>query len=224
MSELNTFGWASSDANALVAPNLEYMRKNRWILDFAGLPARLTNVFGTAGATLRLNCKTANRPKISFEDTKVERINGSVYMAGKPEYEPLNVVMYDALRLRTIDPAGGDDTTFAVSDIMEAWRELIYQPNRGDAFGSAANYKGFAYLHMLEPVALDPTADDQDPDFSGGDDAGASITQTWLYTGLWPKEIDPGELSYSDSEVAEVSVSFRYDRAFRVKRSQAIIA
>lgn len=224
MSELNTFGWASSDANALVAPHLEYMRKNRWIMDFAGIPARLSSVFNTAGATLRLNCSTAARPKIKFDDTKVNRINGVVNLAGKPSYQDLTIKFYDAMKLRTVAVQGGDESLFSVSDIMEGWRELIYQPNKGDAFGSAANYKGFAYLHMLEPVELDPAADDSDPDFSGGDDAGGSITQSWIYQGLYPTDIDFGELDYAASDVAEVSVVFRYDRAYRIGRKDAIIA
>ena len=203
MAENDTFGWASADAQALVTPSYEYYRKNRWIMDFAGLPAALNSQ--SEGQVLRLNCKTAQRPKLSFEETEVHRINGSIFLAGKPKFESLQVVFYDNLR----------GQGYSASDIVERWRELIYQPNQGDAFGAASNYKGFGYLHMLAPVQLDPTADAGTPN-ADPISAGGSIEQTWLYQGLFPQNIDYSDVDYSSSEVQEVTVTFRYDRAYRI--------
>ena len=227
MAANDTFGWASSE-QSLVAPHMEYMRKNRWILDFAGLPVGLSNAYaGNAAMSLRVNCSKAARPKITFEDTEVKRLNGSIYLAGKPKFETMTVSFYDALKMRSANGAqaaeGLDTSAPSTSDILEGWRELIYQPNRGDAFGSAANYKGFAYLHMLEPMLLESVADDTDPDFTVAD-PGASITQSWLIQGVFPQAIDYGELDYGSSDVQEVSVTLRYDRAYRVKRREAISA
>lgn len=222
--DTKTFGWAAADQN-LVTPHMEYMRKNRWILEFSGLPAGLAAAMNNPGASLRLNCSKAARPKISFEETEVKRLNGSIFLAGKPKYETLNVSFYDSIQMRSnagADASQGLDTSMpSTSDVMEGWRELIYQPNRGDAFGSAANYKGLAYLHMLEPMLLESYNEDGDVDFAA-ENAGVAITQSWLIQGIFPQAIEYGDLDYGSSEVQEVGVTFRYDRAFRIRRKEAI--
>lgn len=218
MADNNTFGWMAGDATQLVAPHMEYMRKNRWVMDFAGLPVGLS---ANAAMSLRLNCSKASRPKISFEETEVKRLNGSIYLAGKPKFETLEITFYDSLRF----PADGklDNSVPTASDVMEQWRELIYQPNKGDAFGSVGNYKGFAYLHMLAPVLMQPTAEDTDVDFTAvaADDA---IAQSWLYQGLFPQNIQYGDVDYGASDVQEITVTFRYDRALRVGKKSNISA
>jgi hypothetical protein len=213
----NTFGWASGGEQSLVAPHLEYQRKNRWMIEFAGLPVGLVSAYPSAPVVLRINCSTASRPEREFEDTVVHRINGQVNLAGKPKVSPVEISFYDSLRLRHIDPdTPGAANISSPSDVIEAWSELIWQPNRGDAFGAAANYKGVAFLHMLEPIDLTPTPDDQNPVF---DEPAATdaITQSWMMQGIYPKSIKYGEVAYESSDVAMVNVTFSVDRYFRVK-------
>lgn len=216
MAENNSFGWMAGKTN-LVTPHMEYLRKNRWVMDFAGLPQGLINASVNAALSLRLNCFKAGRPKISFEETVVNRINGSIYLAGKPKYETLSISFYDSVR----QPGSVELASVpTASDVMEQWRELIYQPNKGDAMGSVVNYKGFAYLHMLAPSTIIATPEGEDPDFSNDDTEisaeNGSIAQSWLYQGLFPQNIEFGEGDYGSSEVAEITVTFRYDRAMRV--------
>lgn len=220
MVDNNTFGWMAGE-QSLVAPHMEYLRKNRWVMDFAGLPAGLVGASANAAMSLRLNCSKAERPKIQFEEAEVKRLNGSIYLAGKPKYEPLSITFYDSLKF----PTDGllDSSVPTASDVMEQWRELIYQPNAGDAFGSVGNYKGFAYLHMLSPVVLTPTGEDAEVDFTAAS-ADEAIAQSWLFQGLFPQNIQYGEVDYGSNDVQEITVTFRYDRALRVKAKTAIIA
>jgi len=215
-----SFGWASTDPSNLVNPQLEYFRKNRWILDFAGLPAPLTP---GEKAILRINAKTAGRPKKGFEETKVDRLNGTIKLAGKPTYEDLQVVFYDAVKMKNIDAR--DIPDFSTSDIIERWIELIHQPAAGDAFGAVSNYKGYAYLHYLEPTLLVPGDESSGP---GGNfepiDPSTAISQTWLYQGLYPKSVDYGDGDYGSSDVQEVTVTFAYDRGYRIATKSALSA
>lgn len=215
-----TFGWASGTGDALVQPHLEYMRKNRWVLEFAGLPRKIAgNEFGKV---LRINCSKAARPKVNFEETKVERINGTVFLAGKPSFDAMAVTFYDSLTPSAAIEEAGLVGYPTVSGILESWRELIYQPNMGDAFGSVANYKALAYLHMLEPVALDPSGADAENMNLDPADLSASIAQSWVIQGMFPQAIDYGDLDYASSDVQEVNVTFRYDRAYRIAKQSAI--
>jgi hypothetical protein len=229
MADNNTFGWMAGDANALVAPHMEYLRKNRWIMDFAGMPQGLVSAAANAAMSLRLNCSKAERPKIQFEEAEVKRLNGSIYLAGKPKYEPLNITFYDSIKTADNSLAAPGSVMAegipTVSDVMEQWRELIYQPNRGDAFGSVGNYKGFAYLHMLGPVVIAPTASDEDPTFDMSDPSpDSAIIQSWLFQGLFPQNIQYGEVDYGSNDVQEITVTFRYDRALRVKAKPSVSA
>lgn len=215
-----TFGWASDGNSALVTPHLEYYRKNRWILEFAALPTGLTPVEGTI---LRINAKTAARPDISFEETKVERLNGTVKLAGKATYADLQVVFYDAIKMKgEVTPKDKDIPDFSTSDVLQRWIELIYQPSRGDAFGSATNYKGVAYLHMLEPIVLEPGDEESGPTFETAPPLAQSISQSWIFQGLFPKQVAFGELDYGSSEAQEVTATFAYDRAYRVATASGL--
>ncbi len=210
----NTFGWASMGEQSLVAPHLEYMRKNRWMVEFAGLPAGLTAVYPDAAVVLRSTCYQASRPDLEFEDTVVHRINGQVNLPGKPKYQPVSMTFYDSLKMapQVVGAAGLSSS----SEILEGWRELMYQPNRGDAFGAVANLKGVAFLHMLQPIDLAPTGSDTEPLF---DEPAATdaIAQTWMLQGMFPGSFKFGEVNWGESDVATVEVSFKVDRYFRVK-------
>lgn len=207
-TDIDTFGWVADANNALNAPHAEYFRKNRWVIEF-NLPAQLAAVTGAADS-LRLNLMTAARPKISFEETEIHRINGKNYLAGKPEFEAMTVGFYDNL------PIGiPGEPNLSVSAIMEAWRQLIYQPTQGDAFGSVANYKGSASLNMLGPQGLTPDILGEgvnNPPIPSTD----FVIQQWAVIGMFPQAIDYSELDYSSSEAQMVEVTFRFDRAWMV--------
>lgn len=206
----NTFGWAAQADNGLNSPHAEYMRKNRWVIEF-NLPAAL-QADPRVRTALRLNLSTAARPNISFEETEVHRINGKNYLAGKPEFEAMTVSFYDNL------PIGiGDEPGFSSSAIMEAWRQLIYQPTKGDAFGSVANYKASARLAMLGPVDLAMNLAGEQGQGSDPIETDAAKLQEWAIVGMFPQAINYGELDYSSSEVQMVEVTFRYDRAWMVQ-------
>lgn len=208
-----TFGWAQN-GGAILDPKLEYLRKNRWVLEI--VPPLIVEPGGVAGSLakgLRINCATAARPSISFEETEVHRINGRIYLAGKPVYEPMTVTFYDSLPI-------GDVGIETPSVILEAWRRQIYAPEKGDAFGSVVNYKGIARLHLLQPhpvgADLAGAADAQGGGLDPIDFDEQSIAQTWAIDGLFPQNINYMDLDYANSEVQQVETTFRYDRAIEL--------
>lgn len=221
MAADDTFGWVASANQGLVAPHAEYFRKNRWVLEI-GLPEQIADAVGGGdGPTvLRLHCSTASRPQIEFEESEVHRINGRVYLAGKPSFQPLSVNFYDNLPFNQLeeDPgaAGQDTLQHSVSQVMEAWRQAIYQPTAGDAFGSVPRYKSAALLRLLAPQPIEPQTDGYEPENGDGRAYSASVAQSWAYVGLYPTNINYGDLDYSSSDVQSVEVSFRYDRAYMV--------
>lgn len=210
------FGWAATKQQALVAPHAEYYRKNRWLMEFA-LPPAIGDAAEYANV-LRVHLSTAARPNISFEETEVHRVNGRIYLAGKPTYEPLTVTFYDNLPFEG-GPTGIDGTAApnSVSNVLEAWRQTIYQPSAADAYGAAPNYKAAALLHMLTPSTLTGNAAGEPaaPTLSNATDGNSG--QQWAFVGLFPQAINYGDLDYAASDVQMVEVTFRYDRAYLVQ-------
>lgn len=45
-------------------------------------------------------------------------------------------------------------------------------------------------------------------------DAKGSATSSWTIEGAWPTSINPGDWDYSSSEVQEISLTLKYDRAY----------
>lgn len=206
------FGWADTNG-PLVAPHFEYHRKNRWVMEFL-LPAPIQAA--VSADSLRLNLYSAARPSKNYDETTVHRMNGEVFLPGKPHFEPLTVSFYDNVVIDVaVEGFGGVAST---SGIMEAWNEMIYQPKRGDAFGAVPNLKGKARLHMLRPTLdMESGVTDSGIEPGGEFDWSQNIAQSWDYVGIFPQNTNYGDLSYDNSEAQMVEVTFRYDRSFLVE-------
>ena len=82
--------------------------------------------------------RTASRPTATVEPITIDYLNGKRYVAGKLEWSPITVALYDP-----IAPS-------ASQKIME-WVRLCYETLSGRA-GYAAFYKKNVQLEMLDPV------------------------------------------------------------------------
>jgi hypothetical protein len=106
-------------------PNrFEPKRQFRWVLAIEGIDAYLL--------------KTAARPSVSTEEVKVPFINATRYLAGRSEFETMDITMYDP-----IAPSGAQQ-------VME-WMRTVYESVSGRS-GYADFYKRDIQLKMLDPV------------------------------------------------------------------------
>lgn len=99
-------------------------QKFRWILQIEGIDAFLA--------------KSAARPSISTEPITIDWINAKRYIAGKLEFQPINITLYDP-----IAPSGAQQ-------VME-WIRLNYESVSGRS-GYADFYKRDIQLKLLDPV------------------------------------------------------------------------
>jgi hypothetical protein len=110
---------------AQMLPNLfEPKRKFRWILNIDGIDA--------------FTLKTAIRPQVTLDETVLDYINLKRYVAGKPTWAPMTMVLYDP-----ISPS-------AAQKVME-WIRLSFDPTTG-RMGYAVNYQKEFNLKMLDPA------------------------------------------------------------------------
>lgn len=102
----------------------EPKRTFRWILQIEGIDAFLM--------------KSAQRPQRVFEPITIDWINHKRYLAGKHEFQPLTIELYDA-----IAPSGAQQ--------VEEWLRLNFESVSGRA-GYADFYKRDIQLKMLDPI------------------------------------------------------------------------
>lgn len=112
------------DVTTMIPNKFEPLRKHRWLFAIEGIDAFLM--------------KTAARPQFANGEIVMEWINAKRYLAGKTEFQPINVVLYDA-----IAPS-------AAQQVME-WTRLCYESVSARA-GYADFYKRECEIKMLDPV------------------------------------------------------------------------
>ena len=114
----------TGDASSMLANKFEPKRKFRWVLEIDGIDAFL--------------CKTASRPQLTFEETKIQWINVERKLAGRATWGDMSVTLYDP-----IAPSGAQQ-------VME-WIRLNFESITGRS-GYSDFYKRDIVLKMLDPV------------------------------------------------------------------------
>jgi hypothetical protein len=112
------------DVADMIPNGYEPKRRFRFLLAIEGVDAFLV--------------KTAARPQRTFEEVVIDWINSKRYLAGKHEWQPLQVELYDA-----IAPSAAQQ--------VEEWVRLNYESVSGRS-GYADFYKRDIQLKLLDPL------------------------------------------------------------------------
>lgn len=134
--------------------------------------------------------RVASRPNLQFEEVELNYQNERAYISGKPTWETINVTFLDA----------ADSSNDSGKKLAE-WAKKVYvygDPNQSGCMGDpGSSYKSDgAYLEML-----------------GGCN---ELLEKWHFFGMWPSNINWGEVDYTNSDPAEIEVTFRFDNADQV--------
>lgn len=105
-----------------------FMRKFRWLFKIPDISASGTN---------SLPPDKGARPSLSFKEIEVQHLNETVYFAGKPEWKPVNLTLYDLKR--NMNP-------------IFTWLKEQYNPCEGQWKAPASNTwkKAFARLELYD--------------------------------------------------------------------------
>ena len=151
-------------------------RKFRWLLKIPGISGDVANV---------LPPEKSARPSISFKEIEVQHLNETIYFAGKPEWKPISLTLYD-LKLNS-------------NPIFE-WLKEQYDPgtckDEGTWKAPSPNQWKKSTVH-LEIY-----------------DGCGNIIEIWVYENVWPNAIEWGELDMANSEYVTIDLTLRYDRAY----------
>ena len=153
--------------NAPLTPSVyEPKKQYLWVVEFDGLDAFVA--------------RTTKRPTIGFEEIEIPYLNTKRYLAGKFEFETIEVTFHD--------PLDGSE-----ADKVMDWIKLIGNPENVNK-NFAATYKKDFKIKLL--------------------DGNGVVVEQWQIVGAWPQSSNFGDLDYSSNDPVEITVTFRYDRAF----------
>lgn len=159
-------------------------QKHRWQVTFVGL-ARL--VPGANAREITRQATTITRPNLSFEEVPIHRYNSVAYVAGKHTWEPISLTIED-------DITGL--ASLAVQGQLETQQRLIGADLPGEWLNAAATGSDYKFGTILEAL-----------------DGNEGVVERWKIEGCFIQSADYGDLDYSASDAATITMQIRYDHA-----------
>jgi len=165
----------TGDAQGLLMPKLSYRFRV------------LFNNFGVSKPTTELTKQvvSAARPQVQFPEITVPIYNSTVYLAGKPTWQALNVVVRD--------DASGEIQRLVGEQIQ---KQFDFQEQASAAAGN--DYKFGLTIQMLDGARGVSTP---------------NILEAWEMYGCYLADINYGELNYGENNAMQITMSIRYDNA-----------
>jgi hypothetical protein len=128
-------------------------------------------------------CKTASRPQIAIDETEINYLNGKMFLPGKATIETITVSFYDIS-----GPTGEVNNTSILGWVASVYN--IFDPVNLEMGQSPEQYEGAGRLTMY-------------------DGCGKAL-EGWIMSGMWPNNVNFGELDMSDSGECTVDLTIRY--------------
>lgn len=159
-------------------------QKHRWQVTFVGL-ARL--VPGASSRELTRQAINVTRPNLVFDEVPMHRYNSVSYVAGKHTFDPISLTLED-------DITGL--AAYAVQGQLETQQRLIGADLPGEWLNAAATGSDYKFGTILEAL-----------------DGNEGVVERWKLEGCFILSADYGDLDYSVSDAATISLQIRYDHA-----------
>ena len=128
------------------------------------------------------------RPSISFKEMEAQHLTETVYFPGKPEWKPINLTLYDIKRKCKEE-----------HPIFE-WLKKIYNPETGKWTSPCPANETTSFKKSSATLELY--------------DGCGEILEIWTFEGVWPNNIEFGDLDMQSSDVLTCDLTLRYDRAY----------
>lgn len=179
MANLTNFGVPGA-GSGILHPRL----KNKFRITFLNLGQLVS---GTNSRDLTMQVTTITLPSIQWSEIPIHRYNSTAYVAGKHEWQPIDITVED-------------DITGLAATVIKAQAEtqqrIIGVDLDGRWLNTAATGSDYKFGGKIEQLDGDET-----------------VVQTWILEGCWFVSINFGDRDYSASEAATIQMSLRFDHA-----------
>ncbi len=144
----------------------------------------------TTVAGILIYLQKCSRPSFSLQEPVMHHDQEQAYFAGKQEWQPIDMAWYDTLGVES----GGEK-----DDASKSLWDWLY-----------------TVVNIDTAVVALPSKYKKEATLATRNNAGA-VDERWRLHGCWPKEINWGDLDYTNTEIQLVEVKMRFDRANREK-------
>lgn len=158
--------------------------KHRFRVTFSGSSFSI-NPNGIGVKSLTQNIVTCGRPQQQFNNTPLHSYNNIVYIAQKPEWQPIEITLRD-------------DISNNVTSLIST--QLATQMNH---YSQSAAPAGSNYKFSIKIDMLDGTMGVQ------------NTLETWLLTGCYIENVQYDGGDFASSEPVIITLSIRYDNALQ---------
>lgn len=161
----------------------ETARKHRYRLEILG-PLGQYSMGGSTGILMFL--EKCTRPTPEVDEIVIHNGQDEIYRPGKHRWSPVEFTFYEKTR--------GNDVQVdeAAELIYQWWGQTMINLNTSE-HRTPTDYYRRAHLQMLDGV-------------------GNPIWTYYLHD-CWPQKVSPIDLSYSDSDIATITVTLRFNKA-----------
>lgn len=130
---------------------------------------------------------TFARPQVTFDPIEIPIYNSKIYIAGRPTWAAVNVVLRD--------DAGGNVSRLVGEQLQ---KQFDFMEQASAASGS--DYKFVTTLEMLDGAngTIEPT-----------------VLETWQLYGCFLTDVNYGDVDYGSNEPVTITMSVRYDNALQ---------
>lgn len=172
--------------SAGLSNTLEMGRKHRFSVDlFFGDSIDENN-------TISFNVKSTTTPKVEYDEITVHNGQGEIFMPGKQHYPQIDVVFYDVMK-----QSGQTYDGMIISRILKA---LPTGFKNETTYGVLSKHKPIKQYRFNMSV-------------NKLDGKGQRYQQFFLKE-CYITNLDPGDLSYVDNEIVEVTMKIRYNKFY----------
>lgn len=165
------------------ASQVLFKRQNRFIMYIPGITHTVT---GQRSISKVMVEEKSSRPNISFKEIEVPHLIETIYFAGRPDWKPLKVTLYDVAN----DNPAWD--WIKANYAVDSNNNQVSVQYKGSLAGS--NFKRTIKIFML-------------------DGCGNAI-EAWTYMNAFPTDVEFGETDMTGNDVMKVNLTLRYDRAY----------
>lgn len=183
MATLSNFGIPGAGAGIL-HPRL----RNKFRFTFNNIGQLIP---GANSRNLTMQVTTVTLPNISWEQVTLHRYNSTAYVAGKFEWEAINVTFEDDMN---------GLATKVVEAQMETQQRIIGADLDGRWLNTAATGSDYKFGAVIDQL-----------------DGDEGVLASWILEGAWIVSADFGERDYSASEAATITCSIRFDHARKIE-------
>jgi len=192
---------ACHDENAFQEPSrfdgpshlIESARKHRYRLEL--MQVNGNPIFGTDAAGILLYCYKCTRPTVEFDEIVIHNGQDEIYRPGKNRWKPIDFTFYEVFKdqeARLGRPERQLDHCAQL--IYDWWAKSMLKTISTSQHGPPNEYLAQGRLQVLDGVG----------------------NPTWEYNLLdcWPTRVSPSDMTYSDNEIADYTVTLRYQKCF----------